>query len=110
MATSKTPKKKAVPPKPAAPRDNIDLLDDMPVMVQMILGGTRKTMGAIADIGDQSLIELDKEVGRSRRTYSSTANTFARGEVPSRSMRTSACDSPRFWDRSERGGPNVNHR
>ena len=80
MATSKTRKKKAVPPKPAAPRDNIDLLDDMPVMVQMILGGTRKTMGAIADIGDQSLIELDKEVGDPVDVFVNGKH-FARGEV-----------------------------
>ena len=80
MATSKTPKKKPVPPKPAAPRDNIDLLDDMPVMVQMILGGTRKTMDAIADIGEQSLIELDKEVGDPIDVFVNGKH-FARGEV-----------------------------
>ena len=80
MATRKTPKKKAVPPKPAAPRDNIDLLDDMPVMVQMQLGRTRLTMDAIADIGDQSLIELDKEVGDPVDIFVNGKH-FARGEV-----------------------------
>ena len=80
MATSKTPKKKAVPPKPAAPCDNVDLLDDMPVMVQMILGGTRKTMEAITDMGEHSLIELDKEVGDPIDVFVNGKH-FARGEV-----------------------------
>ncbi len=80
MATSKTPKKKAVPPKPAAPRDNIDLLEDMPVMVQMVLGGTTKTMEDISDMGEQSLIELDKEVGDPIDVFVNGKH-FARGEV-----------------------------
>ena len=80
MATSKTPKKKAAPAKPQSPRDNIDLLDDMPVMVQMVLGGTTKTMEEISDMGDQSLIELDKEVGDPVDVYVNGKH-FARGEV-----------------------------
>ena len=80
MATKRTPKKKAEPAKRPPPRDNIDLLDDMPVMVQMVLGGTTKTMQDISDIGEHSLIELDKEVGDPIDVYVNGKH-FARGEV-----------------------------
>ena len=80
MATSKAQKKKAAPSKPAPPRDNIDLLDDMPVMVQMVLGRTRHTMEEIADMGEHSLIELDREVGDPVDVFVN-GKQFAHGEV-----------------------------
>lgn len=80
MATNRAPKNKADAPTPAAPRDNIDLLDDMPVMVQIVLGGTRKTMEEIADMGEQSLIELDRAVGDPIDVLVN-GKQFARGEV-----------------------------
>ena len=47
----------------AQPRDNLPLLDDTPVLVQIELGRTRTTLAEALSLGEQSLIELDRQVG-----------------------------------------------
>jgi flagellar motor switch protein FliN/FliY len=61
-AANKTPAKKAATT-PQAPADNIELLESVQLMLTAELGRTRVTMEDIHELGDQSLVELEKTVG-----------------------------------------------
>jgi len=91
MAAKKAPAaKKAAPPKKAAapkkaqekapPRDNVDLLDDLPVMATIELGRTMQSLENATSLGEQSLIELDKQVGDPVDILLN-GKLFAKGEV-----------------------------
>ena len=78
MAAKDTPKEKASPT--PASRDNLDLLQDTPLVMTMELGRTRKVLEDISELGEQSLIELDKAVGEPINVLVN-GRLFARGEV-----------------------------
>ncbi len=87
MAAKKAPAaKKAAPPKKAPaqekapPQDNVDLLDDLPVMATIELGRTMRSLEDATSLGEQSLIELDKQVGDPVDILLN-GKLFARGEV-----------------------------
>ncbi|MBT4098958.1 MAG: hypothetical protein HOM68_06915 [Gemmatimonadetes bacterium] len=87
-AVSKAAKKsssKLAPTKVSAasttvPRDNIDVMGKLNLTVTAELGRTRETIGKVREIGDQSLIELDKSVGEPVDLLLN-GELFARGEV-----------------------------
>ena len=78
MAAKDTPTEKASPT--PASRDNLDLLQDTPLVMTMELGRTRKVLEDISELGEQSLIELDKAVGEPINVLVN-GRLFARGEV-----------------------------
>ena len=89
MATKKAPvpKKEAAPgqqkaaEKPSPPAtDNVDLLDGLPLMFSIELGRTQQTLETAISLGEQSLIELDKQVGDPVDILLN-GKLFARGEV-----------------------------
>jgi flagellar motor switch protein FliN len=93
MAAKKAPaQKKAAPSKKAAapkkapaqekapPQDNIDKLGDLPVMATIELGRTMRSLEHATSLGEQSLIELDKQVGDPVDILLN-GKLFARGEV-----------------------------
>jgi flagellar motor switch protein FliN/FliY len=59
---------------------NIERLMDVPLTVTIELGRTRDTIEKVMEYGDQSLIELDKNVGDSVDVLVN-GELFARGEV-----------------------------
>lgn len=68
-------------PSAAAPAvDNVDLLDDLPLTMSIELGRTRATVAQAVELGEQSLIELDKGVGAPVDLLLN-GRLFARGEV-----------------------------
>jgi flagellar motor switch protein FliN len=73
-------REETVSPSEAPPRDNVDLLDDLPVMATIELGRTCLPLGSAASLGEQSLIELDKKVG-DPVDIMLNGKPFARGEV-----------------------------
>ena len=75
MAAKQTPEKEA-----PAPRDNLDLLDDLPVLMTMEVGRTRMILDEVAHLGEQSLVELDRKVGDPVDVFLN-GRLFARGEV-----------------------------
>lgn len=64
----------------AAPASNLAQLKDVRVMVSMELGRTQKTVQEILDLGEQSLLELDRLVGEPIDIFINS-KLFARGEV-----------------------------
>ncbi len=87
MATKKAVKKKATKkapaPKETAPalaKDNIDVLDAVQLTASVELGRNRITLDQALNIGEQSLIELDKEVGDSVDILLN-GKLFARGDI-----------------------------
>jgi len=89
MATRKAParKKETAPAKEAAAEesaapavDNVDLLDDLPVTFSVELGRTQQTLETAISLGEQSLIELDKQMG-DPVDIKLNGKLFARGEV-----------------------------
>ena len=74
------PKEALREPEPIAAVDNVDLLDDLRLMFTIELGRTRKTVQEVLDLGEQSLIELDKSVGEPVNIMLN-GRLFARGEV-----------------------------
>ena len=78
--TTKTAAKPETQSAPAPPRDNIDLLDDVQLMMTVELGRARQTFGLVKEFGEQSLVELDKTVGEPVDIMLNGA-LFARGEV-----------------------------
>ncbi|MFH1567426.1 MAG: FliM/FliN family flagellar motor switch protein [Gemmatimonadota bacterium] len=79
----KIPARKAeVPaaPKAAPPRDNIDLLESLPLTLTAEVGRTRETVQLVQRWGEQSLIELDQKVGDAV-DIRLNGQLFARGEV-----------------------------
>ena len=84
--TAPAAKKAAAAPKKAPaqgtapPHDNVDLLDDLPVMATIELGRTVKTLADATSLGTQSLIELDKQVADPVDILLN-GKLFARGEV-----------------------------
>lgn len=87
MATKKAVKKqvakKAAAPKKAvsAPaRDNIEALDAVQLTASVELGRNRITLDQALNIGEQSLIELDKQVGDAVDVLLN-GRPFARGEI-----------------------------
>ena len=84
MATKKAQpakKQKEQPAAKSAPaRDNLELLEDMPVSVVIELGRTRQTLEEAVSLGEQSLIELDKQVGEPVDILIN-GKLFAHGEV-----------------------------
>ena len=89
MAAKKapTPKEAAAPRKEAAPaqkkappRDNVDLLDDLQVTATIELGRCWRPLEDVTTLGEQSLIELDKQVGDPVDILLNN-KLFARGEV-----------------------------
>jgi flagellar motor switch protein FliN len=69
---------------PAAPGGgvppNVARLMDVRLMVTIELGRTKKTVQEVLDLGEQSLIELDKSVGEPVNVMVN-GRLFARGEV-----------------------------
>lgn len=65
---------------PAAESDNLEQLEDMDVEVSIELGRTRRTLDEVLQLGEQSLIELDKVVGEPAEIRIN-GKLFARGEV-----------------------------
>ena len=61
-------------------QDNIDAIGDVRLTMTAELGRTRETIGRIMELGDQSLIELDKSVGEPVEILLN-GKLFARGEV-----------------------------
>ena len=87
MATKKAVKKKATKKAPAikqtapAPaKDNIDALDAVQLTASVELGRTHITLDQALNIGEQSLIELNKKVGDSVDILLN-GKLFARGEI-----------------------------
>ena len=74
------PKEKSVEPEGTARVDNVDLLDDLRLMLSVELGRTRKTIEEVVDMGEQSLIELDRSVGDPVDLLLN-GKLFAKGEV-----------------------------
>ena len=66
--------------KPAATVDNLEQLQDMDVEVSVELGRNQLTLDDALDLGDQSLVELDKVVGEPV-DIRINGKLFARGEV-----------------------------
>ena len=64
----------------AAVSPNVARLMDVNLMVSIELGRTRKTLEDVTDMGEQSLVELDKEVGELVDILVN-GRLFARGEV-----------------------------
>ena len=64
----------------AAGSPNVARLMDVNLMVSIELGRTRKTLEDVTDMGEQSLVELDKEVGELVDILVN-GRLFARGEV-----------------------------
>lgn len=82
-ATAPTPAPPQPPipaPPPAAPAVNFSQIQDIKVLFTVRLGRTTKTLDEITDLGDQSLIELDKKVGDPVEILVN-GRLFARGEV-----------------------------
>jgi flagellar motor switch protein FliN/FliY len=75
----KTPAKKAET-KATPPVDNIDLLESVRLTLTAELGRTRATMQDIHELGDQSLVELEKTVDQPIDIMLN-GELFARGEV-----------------------------
>ena len=65
---------------PPASVDNLAQLGDMDVEISVELGRQRLTLDSALDLGDQSLIELDKVVGESV-DIRLNGKLFAKGEV-----------------------------
>ena len=65
---------------PAGEGDNLEQLEDMDVEVSIELGRTRRTLDEVLELGEQSLIELDKVVGEAAEIRIN-GKPFARGEV-----------------------------
>ncbi len=61
-------------------RDNIDAIGQVRLSLTAELGRTRETLGTVQEIGDQSLIELDRTVGEPVDVLLN-GELFARGEV-----------------------------
>ena len=85
MKAKKTLKKKveqqiAVPKDTAPVTDNIDVLDAVQLQASVELGRTRLTLDEALNIGEQSLIELDKSVGDAVDVMLN-GKLFARGEI-----------------------------
>ena len=82
MAAKQTPKKEnPVPQKEQADAGkNLARLRDVDVTVTMRLGSTVKTLDEVTELGEQSLIELDKQVGEPVDVLVN-GKLFARGEV-----------------------------
>ncbi|MCC7264550.1 MAG: flagellar motor switch protein FliN [Candidatus Latescibacteria bacterium] len=59
---------------------NVARLMDVRLMVTIELGRTKKTVQEVLDLGEQSLIELDKSVGEPVNVMVN-GRLFARGEV-----------------------------
>ena len=74
-ATAKEPA-----PKTTSPRDNIDLLESVPLTLTAELGHARETIETVHEWGYQSLVELDKTVGDPVDILLNGL-LFARGEV-----------------------------
>ena len=77
MATKKAAAKKAAPAKAV---DNGDQLAAMQLTASVELGRTRVTLDHALNIGEQSLIELDKQVGDAVDILLN-GKLFARGEI-----------------------------
>jgi flagellar motor switch protein FliN/FliY len=73
-------KESAPAPEKAPPRDNVDLLDDLQVMTTIELGRTWQTLEHATSLDEQSLIELDKQMG-DPVDIKLNGKLFARGEV-----------------------------
>ena len=84
MAAKQAPKKEVaddiVEKAVAEQKDNFDQLQDVNVTLSMELGQTSTTLDEITEIGEQSLIELDKQVGDPVDVFIN-GKLFARGEV-----------------------------
>jgi flagellar motor switch protein FliN/FliY len=83
MATrkaAKAPSNETTSPAPSAAQDNIDVLEEVPLTASIELGRTRITLDQALEIGEQSLIELDKQVGEPVDILIN-GRLFARGEV-----------------------------
>ena len=74
MATDKSNAEEAARP------DHIDRLDTVNLTAAVELGRSQMTLDAAFDIGEQSLIELDKQVGDAVDIMIN-GQLFARGEV-----------------------------
>ena len=74
MATDKSNAEEATRP------DHIDRLDTVNLTAAVELGRSQMTLNAALDIGEQSLIELDKQVGDAVDIMIN-GQLFARGEV-----------------------------
>ena len=74
MATDKPNAEEAARP------DHIDRLDTVNLTAAVELGRSQMTLDAALDIGEQSLIELDKQVGDAVDIMIN-GQLFARGEV-----------------------------
>ena len=72
--------KKASPASTTVPHDNIDVMGKLNLTVTAELGRTRETIGKVREIGDQSLIELDRTVSEPVDLLLN-GELFARGEV-----------------------------
>ena len=64
----------------AAPAGHQARLQEVRVMISMELGRTQKTVSEVLDIGEQSLIELDKSAGEPVNIMVN-GRLYARGEV-----------------------------
>ena len=89
MAVKKAPKKKQAAQPKAQPaeqpekqpaRDNLELLQGVATTLTVELGRTRATLDTALELGDQSLIELDKTVADPVDILIN-GELFARGEV-----------------------------
>jgi len=62
------------------PTDNLDALQDVNLNFSFRLGSTRKTLDELTELGEQSLVELDRLVGDPIEVLVN-GKLFARGEV-----------------------------
>ncbi|MBI2503852.1 MAG: FliM/FliN family flagellar motor switch protein [Candidatus Latescibacteria bacterium] len=80
MATKQQASPKPTREPKADPPINLAQLQGVKVRVSMELGRTEKTLYELLDIGEQSLIELDKRAGEPIDLFLN-GQLFARGEV-----------------------------
>ena len=81
--SAKIPAKKAddnPTAKATPPRDNIEQLESLPLVLTAELGRTSETIETVRTWGDQSLVELDKSVGEPVDVLLN-GQLLARGEV-----------------------------
>jgi flagellar motor switch protein FliN/FliY len=70
--------KAAVQPK--APGDNMDVLQDVDITFSFILGYAQKTLDELTEMGEQTLVELDRLSGDPVDVLAN-GKLFAKGEV-----------------------------
>ena len=81
-AKKSAPKQSAAPQPDARVGDNLGALQETPMLMTMELGRSRKTFEQVLELGEQSLLELDRQAG-DPIDLRLNGVLFARGELVS---------------------------